>query len=318
MGALVLGSQLRHLRECRGHSPDVLAARLPGPLCLGVDAVTALEAGLGEGFGHDAWTGPVAAYLRGVDAGALALADYTRIVATYQRDHRRTVFLDDGVGGPWRYQVLEATAARVLLTAWTSVPGPLRTAGTQAAMLMEAVSGPAAPRPALPASSTALPHPGCDVCLMYRAAAPADPSAGERWQWTVGRARAESFDRRIGPGSGPETVLLLSEALLHQGAGGPHAHTAQMRLLADLHHRSRLQVQVVPLDSGVVLDAERAELDLAGRTLSARFEATGVSYREGPRHDVAFALARSYDPDTSARMLDQAADGTLRRPRRGW
>ncbi|MER7674156.1 Scr1 family TA system antitoxin-like transcriptional regulator [Kitasatospora sp. NPDC096128] len=309
LGAFVVGSHLRHLRECQHLTPEGLARLIPGLGRPDTTAITALETGSGGD------TGLVAAYLRAVDAGPAAADDFHRLIAGIQHDQPGAAFLDDGHGAQWRHLILEADADRLLLAASTTLPAPLRTVRTQAAMLMERPHGPAAAA-AAPTTEPAARLTGCALCVAYREGLGAGPAGAEDWHQVIARMRGAAFDIRVRRADGPDTVLLLDEAALHPGAGSARAHAEQMGLLAELHARTRLNVLVVPSNSGAVLSGERAELSFGGRVVVATLEGSGVRYRTGPRHDLRFALSRSLDPGTSARLL-AAAGGTLRRRRAG-
>ncbi|MFE2727268.1 Scr1 family TA system antitoxin-like transcriptional regulator [Kitasatospora sp. NPDC059327] len=318
LGALLLGAHLRHLRECQNLTPADVAARVPGPHRLDADGVSDVEAGRTPVPGS-ARLGRLGSVLRACGAGRIALADYHRVVAACLREGLGPVLTDDALAWPHRYQVLEQGAARVLLTAFANLPGPLRTAQTWAAMWMEGDCADPVPREGTSPVLAMVPAAGCEVCVAYRADLLAQPGTAARWQRAVAEARADTFDKRIRREDGPETILLLDEGVLHRRGGSARAHAAQMGHLADLTRHTRLLVRVVPFNSGAMLRGEKAELDLGGgRTVTASLGDAGVSYRDGPHPGLRFALERSLDPDVSGDLLDKAAAGTLRLPRRGW
>ncbi|MFB8243347.1 hypothetical protein ACFC58_43130, partial [Kitasatospora purpeofusca] len=77
-----------------------------------------------------------------------------------------------------------------------------------------------------------------------------------------------------------------------------------------------LQARVVPLDSGAALRFDTVELRLDGRTITAGPAGAHTRYLDGEHHALRLARERAHDPDTSLRLLEKAADSTLRRPGR--
>ncbi|MFJ3793465.1 Scr1 family TA system antitoxin-like transcriptional regulator [Kitasatospora sp. NPDC090091] len=308
VGNLVLGTHLRHLRECQDLTPASVAARLPDP-APGVDTINLMEAGSSPALRDAAANNRLAAFLHAYGAGLVAVADFHQAVDGIDRHNSR--FPDDGAGWTHRYQLLEQRADALLLAGVTSIPAPLRTIGMERAVWLE-LHAPSVPLglPALMAQPTG----GCQPCRLYRDDLLKDSAMAGVWRAAVAAARAEAFDKRIRRESGQETVVLLDENLLYRPQAGPRAHADQMRHLVDLGATTRLRVRVVPANSGAILLADMAELTTQGRTLTAELGDSKADYADGVHSGLRFALERSLDPEASARLLERAAAGTL--PRR--
>ncbi|MER6399261.1 Scr1 family TA system antitoxin-like transcriptional regulator [Kitasatospora sp. NPDC001603] len=318
LGALLLGAHLRHLRECQNLTSADVAERAPGPHRVSAGDVSDVEAGRTP-VPAFAGLGRLGAVLGACGGGRIALADYHQVLAACQREDLGAALVDDALAWPHRYQLLEQEAARVLLAATATVPGPLRTEQTWAALSMEGDYGVPVPRAREFSAPSAVPGAGCELCVMYRADPLAQPGTRGAWQRAVAEVRAAAFDKRIRRGGATEAVVLLDEGVLYRRGGSARIHAAQMGHLADLTRHHRLQVRVVPFNAGALLRYEMAELDLGdGRTVTASLGDAGVSYRDGPDPSLRLAMERSLGPDISGELLDKAAAGTLRPPRRGW
>ncbi|MFB7673165.1 Scr1 family TA system antitoxin-like transcriptional regulator [Kitasatospora purpeofusca] len=314
LGYMVLGRYLGHLRNCQNRTPGDIAKRLPASPPLTSRDITDLETGHGPVLREAAAADRLHPLLRAYGAGTVALADFHQAATEAGRDAAGRAWSDDGAGAAHRYQLLEQSAQHLLLAAVTSIPGPLRTDATARGMWMESSVAPLPTAPPYPALQV-LPSAGCQVCRIYRADLLADANTATAWLQTVAAARKEALDQRIRR-PGPVTTLLIDEALLHRGAGSARAHAQQMLHLADLARTTRLQTWVVPLDSGAALRFDTVELGLDGRTVTANPAGAHTRYLDGEHHALRLALERAHDPETSLRLLEKAAAGTLRRPGR--
>ncbi|MFD9062297.1 Scr1 family TA system antitoxin-like transcriptional regulator [Kitasatospora purpeofusca] len=314
LGYVVLGRHLAHLRVCQNRTAGDIAERLLASAPLTSRDITDLETGHGPVLHEAAAADRLRPLLRAYGAGTVALADFHQAATEAGRDAAGRAWSDDGAGAAHRYQLLEQAAQCVLLAAVTSIPGPLRTDATARGMWMEGSEAPLPTAPPYPALRI-LPSDGCRMCRIYRTDLLADDTTAAAWQRAVAAARKEALDRRIRR-PGPVTTLLIDEALLHRGAGSSRTHAEQMAHLASLVCTTQLQARVVPLDSGAALRFDTAELGLDGRTVTANPAGAHTRYLDGEHHALHLARDRAHDPDTSLRLLEKAADGTLRRPGR--
>ncbi|WP_316521169.1 Scr1 family TA system antitoxin-like transcriptional regulator [Kitasatospora brasiliensis] len=309
---VVLGSHLRHLRECQGLARADVTARLPA--CLqGID-VDALEAGSSPVLREAAAGGRLADVLHAYGTGAIAATDFEHCVAANTRT-RHGYFIDRGPGRAHRYQLLEHQASSMLLAGSLLVPAAVRVpAYEQAVARKEAsrvrVADNAAPRAAAPVSDRS-----CALCQAYRADLLHGPQAATAWLRQVGAVRAEAFEGRLRAPDAPPTTVLLDSDLLRRPDDEPGVHAAQMLHLAHLARTTALRVRVLPPAAGAVLTADTAELAFRdGRIVTAVWGLVDITYQHGDDLRPHIALDRALPPAESVRLLERAAAGDL--PRR--
>ncbi|MGW7579759.1 Scr1 family TA system antitoxin-like transcriptional regulator [Kitasatospora sp. NPDC054768] len=312
LGDAVLGSHLRHLRECQGLARADVTARLPAGL-QGID-VEALEAGSRPVLREEAACGRLAAVLHAYGAGVIAATDFEHCVAA--NIHARPgYFMDRGPGRAHRYQLLEQRASAVLLAGSLLVPAAVRVpAYEQAVARKEAsrlrVADNVATRPAAP-----VPDRGCPLCRAYRADLLDRPRAATAWLRQVGAVRAEAFEARLRAPEAPPTTVLLCSDLLRRPDDDPGVHAAQMLHLAHLARTTALRVRVLPLAAGAVLTSDTAELAFPdGRIVTAVWGLFDITYQHGDDPRPHTALERALPPAESIRLLERAAAADL--PRR--
>ncbi|MFD0279267.1 Scr1 family TA system antitoxin-like transcriptional regulator [Kitasatospora sp. NPDC127111] len=308
LGDFVLGLHLRHLRECQGLARADISHRMPDHIPVTADGLAAIENGQSPQLRHAAERGRHHHYLTAYGAGHEASLDYLR------RAQQITAsppdgFVDDGLGWLHRYQIAEQNADTLLLAGDRTIPTPLRTPDYTAALAMEAL----APTLAAPAP----PGVGCPACPAYRSGRLANPATSTAWHRALHTARSEAFAARLHRPGPPTTTVLLAEGLLRRHVGGARTHARQMLHLDELARESGLQVRIVPAGSGVLLREGQARLRFGPRALTTRLLNEYATYREGASNLDA-ALECALDPETSLRMVVNAAAGTLpRRPGRG-